>query len=560
MKKTVIVLSILLIFAFTMEVEAGDFSTGISGASSIDAGATFTVDLNVNSSSELYGVTGNLSYDNDLLELVSSDAKSGFALTMGTTIVADTASPRSGSFAIATLTFKAKSGFAPGESTTISFRGVEGSDGASTLSGANASRSISVKVPPVPKSSNNNLSSLSVNPGSVNFSKSTTTYNLTVDHDVSTMSIQASAEDSKARVSGAGNKSLSVYGNRFNLVVTAEDGSTKTYTVNVTRRDERGSTAPLSGNANLSRLEVEEYSLEFSPDLLAYSLEVENHVSSINLSASAEHSAAKVEIQKPDTLELGSNMITITVTAENGDTKVYTLEVLRDDSASILAMEDLERALPSMTVKEVIVLQDAVGIIEGGILKSLKEYGKTLIIRAQDEDGKVIYEWIIDGEFLNDEFTAIHTLLSFETEDQGTIYEVANFAQGVILSFAHNPVLPEGTTVRIFVGDHYDEDCMTRLYYFNPDSGELELYDEEVSVEEGYVTLELTHTSQYFLTRATISNQAVNSPVTAAAADPAPVIIERGTSAFLYVSILQLLAIIGLGVYIYQSRRRRHFS
>lgn len=81
----------------------------------------------------------------------------------------------------------------------------------------------------------NTLSSLTVSSGSLNpqFNANTTSYEVNVAGDVSSITINAKAQDAKATVSGTGQKNLEVGSNTFQIVCRAEDGSTKTYTVNV---------------------------------------------------------------------------------------------------------------------------------------------------------------------------------------------------------------------------------------------------------------------------------------------------------------------------------------
>ena len=94
---------------------------------------------------------------------------------------------------------------------------------------------ITVKVTE-PKSKNNNLSSISVD-GYKLVKKSDTSYTLDVGNSVSKITIKATAADSKASVSGTGTKSLNTGSNTFNVVVTAESGAKKTYTITVNRKD-----------------------------------------------------------------------------------------------------------------------------------------------------------------------------------------------------------------------------------------------------------------------------------------------------------------------------------
>ena len=99
----------------------------------------------------------------------------------------------------------------------------------------NKTYKITVKVTE-PKSKNNNLSSISVD-GYKLVKKSDTSYTLDVGNSVSKITIKASADDSKASVSGTGTKSLKEGKNTFNIVVTAESGAKKTYVITVNRKD-----------------------------------------------------------------------------------------------------------------------------------------------------------------------------------------------------------------------------------------------------------------------------------------------------------------------------------
>ena len=71
---------------------------------------------------------------------------------------------------------------------------------------------------------------------SPSFSSSVTKYSLDVDNNVERVVIKATKADGNASVSGTGERSLSEGSNVFRIVVTAQNGSTKTYTliVNVT--------------------------------------------------------------------------------------------------------------------------------------------------------------------------------------------------------------------------------------------------------------------------------------------------------------------------------------
>lgn len=111
--------------------------------------------------------------------------------------------------------------------------------------------------------------------------------------------------------------------------VTLSDGKqdmaigTCTYTVTVS--------PPLSDNCRLGTLTVGNASISpgFSPDTTTYSASVPFEISALSISASAEHPGAAVSVNNPGLAVAGYTNITITVTAENGAARTYTIQVFR---------------------------------------------------------------------------------------------------------------------------------------------------------------------------------------------------------------------------------------
>ena len=83
------------------------------------------------------------------------------------------------------------------------------------------------------KSSDNNLSSLSVDVGELSpaFDKSKTEYNLNLPASTNKIVIKGTLSDSKAKVNGLGEVTLKVGENVINITVTAENGSKKVYVI-----------------------------------------------------------------------------------------------------------------------------------------------------------------------------------------------------------------------------------------------------------------------------------------------------------------------------------------
>ena len=82
-------------------------------------------------------------------------------------------------------------------------------------------------------SSDNTLSSLSIDGVHLEpaFNKNTTTYNVNLEAGVTKINVKATPNDKSAKVTGIGEIEVSEGNNNIEVVVTAENGSTKTYTI-----------------------------------------------------------------------------------------------------------------------------------------------------------------------------------------------------------------------------------------------------------------------------------------------------------------------------------------
>lgn len=190
------------------------------------------------------------------------------------------------------------------------------------------------------RNTDNTLKSLSIDAGSIDFDKNTTSYTLKVGHDVSTVNISATANDSKASVSGTGSKTLNDYNNEFSVVVTAENQTKRTYTIKIIRADASGNYGKLSADNELTSLSVEGYELAFSKDKLTYDLIAEEDVDSVVVNAKASSEQALVSITGNEGLKPGNNEVKVVVTAENGDVKTYTINVFKKGEIKEEAKDD----------------------------------------------------------------------------------------------------------------------------------------------------------------------------------------------------------------------------
>ena len=88
------------------------------------------------------------------------------------------------------------------------------------------------------KSSNANLTTLGIKPAQYDFkgfNNNTLTYEAKVPESIESVEIFAVAQDKKATIEGTGKRELEIGKNALEVIVTAEDGTKKTFTINVTR-------------------------------------------------------------------------------------------------------------------------------------------------------------------------------------------------------------------------------------------------------------------------------------------------------------------------------------
>lgn len=198
-------------------------------------------------------------------------------------------------------------------------------------SGAKKTYTINVNRKDI-RSGNNKLSSLSVNGGTLNpkFNSNTESYSISVPYSISSLTINAKAEDAKAKVTISNNNLVAEETTAVKVIVTAENGSTKTYTINATRGKDPNKV--LSTNNYLSNLTVSTGTLSpsFNKEQENYIVYLPYEIDSIKINTQVEDTRyATVKIEGPDKLSTGNNNYKITVTAEDNSTKIYTLVVSR---------------------------------------------------------------------------------------------------------------------------------------------------------------------------------------------------------------------------------------
>lgn len=140
-----------------------------------------------------------------------------------------------------------------------------------------------------------------------------------------------------------------------------------------------------SSNNNLKFLEIGGYTLspEFSKNTLEYFVEVPNGTSSINVNATREDNTAKISGNGEVNVKEGNNKIEVKVQAENGNVKVYVINV---------TVKELDPVYVKIDNKEYSVIR------KEGILEVPENYEKSSVI-INDTD-VLCYKNIVTGNII----------------------------------------------------------------------------------------------------------------------------------------------------------------
>ena len=169
------------------------------------------------------------------------------------------------------------------------------------------------------------LSNIALSAGTLtpSFNASVVNYTVALPYDASSITLTASANHDAATVVGDGEKSLETGDNIFQITVTAEDGNTRIYTINV---------RVSSNDATLSNLTVSGGTLTpaFEANTTDYTVIISQNVSNITFTATANHSSATIVGAGAKPIGAGNHIFEIVVTAEDGNTKTYIFTVLKE--------------------------------------------------------------------------------------------------------------------------------------------------------------------------------------------------------------------------------------
>ena len=349
--KSIIIIFLIILICMISKSYAASFSAKAAN-NTLNVGDTTTLTITANdcggkfilssSDKNVVSISESPKWVENTSTAVTLTAKKAGTATI--TVSAFDVSDKSGNNAITgsqSVTITVKAPEEVKSSSTTNNTNTNSNTNINNNTGNNSSQS-SYVAPVQTKSSDATLKSVKVGGKTYSNPGSTITAS-NVLANISSITISAETNNSKAKVTGTGTKDLVTGTNIFQLTVTAEDGSKKTYKVRVTKLAEENQTPNVieSSNSNdlkLTSLEVEGINIfpGFKDDVYEYTANFHD-LDTLNITAVANNKNAKIEILGNENLVDGDNVINIVVILND---KTVTYKITANKAASLINVEE----------------------------------------------------------------------------------------------------------------------------------------------------------------------------------------------------------------------------
>ena len=218
----------------------------------------------------------------------------------------------------------------------------------------------------VSKSSVNTLSNITLSNGTLSpkFNSNTNVYNVEVENDVDVLTVGATLTDNKSSFVnsyGPRNVHLNEGENNIYLKVKSEAGSVRVYRLIITRKkannvepeptptptpDPTPAPTPEVSKALLSSLKLSEGKIDFESNVFDYNVTVGYDVTNVVATVELENDTDTVDIKGGESLEVGANELTITVTSSDGSvSNVYTIYIIKKEADTDISGNSLLKSL-----------------------------------------------------------------------------------------------------------------------------------------------------------------------------------------------------------------------
>ena len=249
-------------------------------------------------------------------------------------------------------------------------------------------------------SSNAILKNLGIRPKEYDFTgfkPTLTTYNVSVPNDVEKITIYATAQNTNDTISGIGTKSLKLGQNRCEVKVTSGDKkNTKTYVINVTRKEEKdeeetdekeeNNETPTVAGIKEIKIDGANLTPSFSQSVYSYNVDVPSGTKKLDIETETTSEDIEVEVAGNENLKEGENVITLLVHNKKNDaTATYQINAKVENQKIDLSTvnSELKDAESNAKKQEWIIKGTIIAIVVLIIIYLIQRYK---ITREQDDD------------------------------------------------------------------------------------------------------------------------------------------------------------------------------
>lgn len=277
-------------------------------------------------------------------------------------------------------------------------------------------------------------------------------------------------------------------------VATAEstESSTTTETGGQTSTTEEEDSR--SSNCNLASLQVSPGTLDpaFSASKTSYFVQLEEDVTSIVVSATTEDEKASTSVSGADKLQKGENIVKVTVTAENGAVKIYSIRVAVGE-----ILEDAEVTIDGETYRFV---NDATELeVPERFSATTIQYQEWEIMAYESPNKKIILVCLYDEDFDYTWFVYDQDADSFipycEYSSSFNRYIILPVPAGIPIpnGYVETELDLQGNKVTAYQSENVADEDIYLVYAMNIDGDEgFYLYDAKEGAFIRYVPEQLT--------------------------------------------------------------------
>ena len=422
-------------------------------------------------------------------------------------------------------------------------------------------------------------------------------YTLTVPPTTTKVNITATKGEKNQTITGTGTRELNYGLNNVRVVVTAQNGNSSTYTIKITRTDDR------TKDLTLKTLNVSNTEIKYDKNKTEYSATVSRSVENVMIVAQANNPRAQVVGTGTRNLVIGENVFYIEVTGADGKRNVYTIKITRSE-------QEIKENVPSTYLDNItlngtnIKMKENTFVYLTSIRKDVENLQLTVVPSSTTAKYKItkpklktgfnkITIVVTEGDLPPTEYTIIVYKQSKKTANYETLEELnllelinedvyyetksPNKIDSNIMSFLktnnkelyynvidserkilyqvvipptetsvnpqitfdeNNPnvfqtELPSGVSVMLYVGDNYMDGTELKLSAYDDNGGYTDI-TTSVKVSNGYVNFTTNGQKNYVLSYVPISTTNTFDLMKIL-----PIIIFGGAIAFLLIYILK---------------------